>query len=294
MELRTIKYVVKEGFINTYKNFLMSIASMGVVSAALMILGLFLILTINIEHNTKFLREQPEMQIFCEPEMGSNELGVLEWAIGRDERIKQYEFIDKKEAFKRAEDMLGDDKDVLEGIDEDVLPASFIIKLNSSEDYEEVVKKYENYPGVSKVAYSQKVIDFIDRILTGLRIGSTVLILVLSLVAVFIISNTIKLTVFSRRREIGIMKYIGATDWFIRLPFIVEGIIIGLVGAVASFTLSLIIYKIGSGWVTGHFWMLSLVNMGEMAAQIMILLCLLGASVGALGSAMSIRKYLQV
>ncbi|HPD00430.1 MAG TPA: permease-like cell division protein FtsX [Acetivibrio sp.] len=294
MKLRTAKYVVKEGFVNTYRNVLMSLASMGVVTASLVILGFFWIITANINHNTKFLKDQPEMQVFCNPEMDGHQVGMLEWTIGRDKRIKEYKVVDKKQAFEEAKELLGDDKDVLEGLDESIMPVSFIIKLNNSSDYEEVVDKYNNYPGVDSVRYSQKAIDFINKILRGLQIGSSLLITILVIIAVFIISNTIKLTVFARRKEISIMKYIGATDWFIRLPFIVEGVIIGLIGAVASFIVLFIIYNIGGGWVENDFLMVKLVGMNDVGFQLILLTCVLGALVGASGSVLSIRKYLRV
>ena len=294
MKLRTAKYIIKEGFVNTYRNVLMSLASMGVVSASLIILGFFLVITANIEHNTRFLKEQPEMQVFCNPNLDDYQVGMVQWTISKDDRIESYEVVDKAAAFEKAKEMLGEDKEILEGLDESIMPVSFIIKLKNSKDYEEVVEEYKNYPGVDNVQYSQKAIDFVNKILRMLQIGSTALIIILSAIAVFIISNTIKLTVFARRKEINIMKYIGATDWFIRWPFIVEGIIIGLVGAVASFGIIYIVYALGGRSIVNDMAMLELVSMGDMSFQLISTFCLIGAFVGALGSVISIQKYLRV
>ncbi|HOM01856.1 MAG TPA: permease-like cell division protein FtsX [Acetivibrio sp.] len=294
MKLRTTKYIIKEGFVNTYRNVLMSLASMGVVSASLIILGFFLVITANIEHNTRFLKEQPEMQVFCNPNLDDYQVGMVQWTISKDDRIESYEVVDKAAAFEKAKEMLGEDKEILEGLDESIMPVSFIIKLKNSKDYEEVVEEYKNYPGVDNVQYSQKAIDFVNKILRMLQIGSTALIIILSAIAVFIISNTIKLTVFARRKEINIMKYIGATDWFIRWPFIVEGIIIGLVGAVASFGIIYIVYALGGRSIVNDMAMLELVSMGDMSFQLISTFCLIGAFVGALGSVISIQKYLRV
>ncbi|HHV28492.1 permease-like cell division protein FtsX [Acetivibrio mesophilus] len=294
MKLRTTKYIIKEGFINTYRNVLMSLASMGVVSASLIILGFFLVITTNIEHNTRFLKEQPEMQVFCNPSLDEHQVGMLQWNISRDERIEEFEKVDKTAAFEKAKKMLGDDSEILEGLDESIMPVSYIIKLKNSKDYEDIVEKYRNYPGVDSVQYSKKAIDFVNKILRVLQIGSSALIIILSAIAVFIISNTIKLTVFARRKEINIMKYIGATDWFIRWPFIVEGIIIGLVGAVVSFMIIYLVYRIGGGSIGNDMAMLELVSMGDMSFQLISTFCMLGAFVGALGSVISIQKYLRV
>lgn len=294
MKLRTTKYIVKEGFVNTYRNVLMSLASMGVVAASLLILGFFLVATTNIEHNTRFLKEQPEMQVFCNPDMDNHQIGMLHWIISRDERILEYEEVDKTAAFGKAKEMLGDDSEILEGLDESIMPVSFIIKLKNSSDYEIVAQKFKDYPGVDSVQYSKKAIDFVNKILRALQIGSSVLIIILSAIAVFIISNTIKLTVFARRKEINIMKYIGATDWFIRWPFVVEGVIIGLFGAVISFVIIYLIYSIGGSGIKDEMSMLQLVSMGDMSFQLISVFCLLGSFVGALGSVISIQKYLRV
>jgi len=232
----------------------MSLASMGVVSASLIILGFFLVMTANIEHNTRFLKEQPEMQVFCNPNLDDYQVGMLQWTISRDERIESYQMVDKAAAFEKAKEMLGEDKEILEGLDESIMPVSFII-----------IERYKNYPGVDSVQYSQKAIDFVNKILRILQIGSTTLIIILSAIAVFIISNTIKLTVFARRREINIMKYIGATDWFIRWPFIVEGVIIGLVGAFISFVIIYLVYRIGGSSIVNDMAMLELVSMRDMS-----------------------------
>lgn len=293
MKLRTTKYIVKEGFVNTYRNILMSLASMGVVIASLIIFGFFWLITVNVHHNTQFLKEQPEMQVFCNPELDDYQVSMLEMVL-KDERIKEYRKVTKEEAFEKAKEMLGDDKAVLEGLDESILPVSFIIKLKESSDYQDVVKKLSSFPGVDSVKYSQKAIDFVYRILRGVQIGSTVLIILLVSISIFIISNTIKLTVFARRKEINIMKYIGATDWFIRWPFIVEGIIIGLVGAAVSFGVIFVVYYFGGNWILEDFSMIKFISMRDIASDLITLFCLIGAFVGALGSAISIRKYLRV
>jgi len=145
-EVKNTKYIIKEGFVNTYRNVLMSLASMGVVSASLIILGFFLVMTANIEHNTRFLKEQPEMQVFCNPNLDDYQVGMLQWTISRDERIESYQMVDKAAAFEKAKEMLGEDKEILEGLDESIMPVSFIIKLKNSKDYEEVVERYKNYP----------------------------------------------------------------------------------------------------------------------------------------------------
>ena len=140
------------------------------------------------------------------------------------------------------EEILGNNKSVIEALGNDFLSVSFTINLANSNDAQEVVKKLSAFPGVDNVRYSQKAIDFMNKVKYWVKVGSSFILFLLIVVSVVIISNTIKLAVFARKKEINIMKYIGATDWFIRLPFIVEGVIIGLVGAIMSFSIVNFIY----------------------------------------------------
>ena len=137
----------------------------------------------------------------------------------------------KKQALEEMKIRLAEDSSILNGISEDILPVSFSIKLKNPADSTSVVNYLKKINGIQKVSYSQKVIDVISKVTYWIKFISGGMIIVLLVVSVFIISNTIKLTVFARRKEINIMKYIGATDWFIRWPFIVEGVIIGITGA---------------------------------------------------------------
>jgi len=294
MKLRTTKYIVKEGLINTYRNILMSLASVGIVTASMIVLGLFLFISINLSHNTQILKEQPQMQVFCNPELDDEQVKDIEKAIKNDTRVKKYTYVSKKEALEKAKQMLGEDQDVIEGLGEDFLPVSFIIELNNLKEAKDVVSSLKAIEGVGNVRYSQEQIDIVLKIATWVQIGNVTLIIILLIVAMFIISNTIKLTVFARRKEISIMKYIGATDWFIRWPFIVEGVIIGLVGAAIGFVVISIIYGLVSNRITGALNIISMVSLGQFQFVVTYTFALVGIVIGAMGSAISIRKYLHV
>lgn len=294
MKLRTTKYIVKEGLINTYRNILMSLASVGIVTASMIVLGLFLIISINLTHNTQILKEQPQMQVFCDPELDNEQIKAIEQAIKSDSRVKNYTYVSKKEALEKTKKMLGDDQDVIEGLGEDFLPVSFIIELNNLKEAQDVVSALKSIQGVGNVRYSQEQIDIVLKVATWVQVGNMALIIILLVVAMFIISNTIKLTVFARRKEINIMKYIGATDWFIRWPFIVEGVIIGLVGAAIGFVAISIIYGLMSYKITEGVNIISLVSLGELQFVVTYTFALVGIVIGTLGSTISIRKYLHV
>lgn len=294
MKLNTTKYIIKEGIINTYRNALMSLASVGVVTASMIILGIFLAITINLTYNTEIFKQQPQMQVFCDPELDDRQIMVIEQTIRTDSRVKTHTYVSKKEAFEKTKEMLGNDKDIIEGLDESFMSVSFVIELYNLADAQDVVETFEQIPGVGKVKYSQKTIDVILKVATWVQVGNISLIIILLAISIFIISNTIKLTVFARRKEINIMKYIGATDWFIRWPFVVEGVIIGLVGAAIGFIAISIGYGLFSGKYTQGINIIKFVDLRDLQFEVIYTFSLVGIIVGALGSTISIRKYLRV
>lgn len=302
MKIRTTKYIVKEGFLNAYRNKLMSLASISIVTATLVVFGIFFLILANLNYNLKILKQQPEMVVYCYPDLDEASLLKVENAIKTNDKIESYVRVSKQEAFEKVKKILGDRSNLLEGMDESFLPISFIIKLKKIQDSESVAEVFRKTVGVESVDYAQDVIQFVSKMTQWMRLISGVLIFVLLMVSMFIIANTIKLTVFARRREISIMKYIGATDWFIRWPFIVEGVIIGVIGAILAFML------IGYGYsaVESRFNsdlkqisldfnnFINLIRIRDIGPRIIFVYMLIGTTVGILGSMISIRKHLHV
>ncbi len=303
MKIRTTKYIIKEGLSNAYRNKLMSLASVSIVIAALMIFGIFFLIIVNINSNIKGLKEQSEIIVFCDPKLNDAQVKQIETTIKDYTSIERYTMVSKKEAFEKVRKMMDSKDSLLEGLDEGFLPVSFNIKLKNPEDSTSIAGQLEKITGIEKVQYPKQVIDFISKISYWVKLISTVLIVILLIVSIFIISNTIKLTVFTRRREINIMKYIGATDWFIRWPFIIEGIIIGFIGAIGAFILvgyayNTFVIKINHDlFASGSEFnidFIRLLNLKDLGAQVMAIYSIIGAGVGAAGSLISIRKYLHV
>ncbi|HOJ11443.1 MAG TPA: permease-like cell division protein FtsX [Clostridiales bacterium] len=299
MKIRTIKHIFKEGITNVYRNKLMSLASISIVVASLTIFGIFYMIILNFNHNVGKLKDQPEMQVFCLTELDDVGVKIVEDALMQNEKIKQVAIVTKEQAFEKVKDMLGDNASVLEGIDNSFLPVSFIIKLNNPEDSAMLMDELEKINGVDKVTYPQKTVEFISKFTHGIQIVNSILTTVLLVVSVFIISNTIKLTVFARRREISIMKYIGATDWFIRWPFIVEGVIIGFIGSIVALLISGYGYNAVEMRFTKELLMtgtsiISILKLNDVSARVALLYIVLGCIVGASGSVTTIRKYLKV
>jgi cell division transport system permease protein len=299
MKIRTVRLIAKEGVINAYKNKLMSLASVIIVIATLVIFGFFLFITFNLEMNLNTLREQPQLEAFCYPELDDVQVRRVEEEIKSNEMVAQYQMVTKEQALAKMKDILGKEASVFDGYDENILQASFIITLKNTEQSNEAVKSIEAIDGVEKVRYSQETIDVINKISYWIKFICGFMIIILVIISVFIISNTIKLTVFARRKEISIMKYIGATDWFIRWPFVVEGVIIGIAGAIVAFIISAYGYNAVEGKFSKDLLsigseFLKLVKIGDVWMQIVTAYLVIGAVVGALGSFLSIRRYLHV
>jgi cell division transport system permease protein len=277
----------------------MSLASVIIVIATLVILGFFLLIAVNLELNLNTLKNQPQLEAFCYDMLEEVQVQHIEDSIKNDARIASYHKVTKEEALKKAKDMLGKGSAYLEGYEESIFPVSFIIKLKDNAQSGEVVKMLENTTGIETVTYSQDTIELISKISYWGRFISMFMMIILLLISVFIISNTIKLTVFARRKEINIMKYVGATDWFIRWPFVVEGVIIGMMGAVFAFVLSAYGYNAIEGKFTSDLLsmntdFLKMMNIRDVWFLLAVSYTAVGVLVGATGSFVSIRKHLRV
>lgn len=299
MKIRTVRLIVKEGAINAYRNKLMSLASVIIVIATLVIFGFFLLMVINLELNLNTLRDQPQLEAFCYTVLDDAQIQQVEETIKNNSMIAQYQVVTREQALVKMKDKLGKDASVFEGYEENILPVSFIINLKDSSQSEQAVKSIEAINGIEMVRYSQETIDIINKVSYWIKFISGFMIIVLLVISVFIISNTIKLTVFARRKEINIMKYIGATDWFIRWPFVVEGVIIGVAGAILAFVISAYGYnaleaKFSKDIMSVGTEFLKLIKIGDVWSQIIVSYAAIGIIVGSLGSFLSIRRYLRV
>lgn len=299
MKIRTLKYIFKEGAANSYRNKLMSLASIIIVIATLFIFGCFLLIALNLEYNVNTLKSQPQLQVFCFTVLDDTQVLQVEEAIKANDKIAGYQVVTKLQAFEKVKEFLGNDSGVLEGLDETFLPASFIIQLKNTEESTQVISALKEISGVETIKYSQDTIDTISKVSYWIKFISIIMIAILAVVSVFIISNTIKLTVFARRKEINIMKFIGATDWFIRWPFVVEGVIIGIIGAILAFIISAYGYNAIEGKFNSDLVLISrdffkLLKIGDIWKQVAALYAIIGIVVGSTGSFISIRRYLRV
>ncbi len=300
MKIRTLRYIIKEGAVNSYRNTLMSLASVIIVIVTLMLFGFILLAAYNIEINLTTLKEQPKLVAFCFKELDDTQVQSVEDKIKNDVRIASYQKISKKQAVEKMKERLGKNKsEMFDGFDESIFSVAFEIKLKDNGQSAEMAKTLESITGIDTVSYSQGVVDFIVKISYWAKFIISFMIVIFLVVSVFIISNTIKLTVFARRKEINIMKYVGAADWFIRWPFVVAGVIIGIVGAIMAFILSAYAYNAIEGKFSHDITALGtnfikMVKIKDIWYQLIVSYMAIGIIVGSLGSFLSIRKHLRV
>ncbi len=299
MMIRNARHIIKEGIVNLYRNKLMSLASVSTVVASLIIFGVFFILIFNLNINTKALKQQPHIRVVCNEYLEEFEIQEIGRAISENELVREVDFVSKKEAFEELKEMLGEQGDILEGMNEDFLSAAYIVELKNPEDSSGAADAFRELHGVEKVQYSQRAIDMVIGLSKWIQVVSVLMFIVLFIVTMFIISNTVKLTVYARRKEINIMKYIGATDWFIRWPFIVEGIAIGVTGAAAALILTGYAYrglvtKVNTELMNIGSEIVRLATTDEIGTGLVVFYTSIGVLVGALGSAVSLRRHLRV
>lgn len=293
MRLSTWRYAFKEALASLRTNRVSAISAITTVSVSLLMLALFLIVAINLDTMATALENQVEITAWLDPNLKDEDVARLSDQIKAFSGVAGLTYVSREEAMKRLGERLGDQK-ALEYVGTNPLRASFEVKAQRPEDVAPVAQAITSLPGVQKVDYKSDTVEKLFRITRALRVFSLTLVLALALATVFVISNTIRLTVFARRREIAIMKLVGATDSFIRWPFVVEGMMFGLAGALVAAVLASWAYGAFLGFVTANLPFFEIVPASPLLRNLTITLLGLGALLGALGSAVSLRRFLRV
>ncbi len=303
MIIRNINYFIKEAVISLFKNRLMTVASIVTVTSTTMIVILSYILGSNINFLLENFGNSIGMTVYVNESVTSEENNNFYNELMEIEHIQSTSYVSKEEALEIFGESIGNDSGILKGLsDDNPLPRSYEITLESSEYANDVIKQLNKYVGddniLSSVRHAQTETEILLSINNGIRIVGIALILGLSFIAIVIIMNTIRLTVNSRRVEINIMKYVGATNAFIRWPFILEGIFIGVVGASIPLFICMFTYNKGIEAIYENMPILQESIMFMTANEIFSVLIpfclLLGALIGIFGSVSSVRKHLNV
>ncbi len=294
MKIRGFRYFMSEASKNVFSNGWMSLASIFTVLASLLVFGFFLVLTVNLNYIATQLEGDYEIILIVDETYNKEQVKELGEKIKAVENVKDLTLNTKESRLKEWKTELG--AELLEGYEEDnPLRDWYMLTLEDLSQADTTIESIEGLDGIAKIVRNQDTIDKLVTMTNYLGRVSIWVMIALALVSVFIISNTIKLTVFTRSKEINIMKFVGATDWFIRWPFIIEGIIIGLIGAIISF----IVVAYGYQGILGLIGALdiSFVKFKPFSSVVLPLIGAfigLGVVLGGIGSLISVRKHLKV
>jgi len=296
----TIKpfFTFKEAIKSLWRNRLMSLASITSVSATLIILGIIFALIININSLAQSARDQfNSIQVYIVE--GSDELTreTLGTAISETVGVSEVIYESSQDALEKMKDEWGDNAYLLEGIEQNPLPNSFLVYLDDIYYSEQVVTAISTYEGVDEIKSYQDVVERLISFTDFIRKSGMIVMFVLIAISTFIIHNTIKLAVNARHREINIMKYVGATNWFIRWPFLIEGTLLGMIGAGVATLVLKMGYEYLYGFLGADFYVIIyayLITPNALMKDLMFLFFVIGSGIGALGSIWSMRKYLNV
>ena len=291
-------YLLGEGFRNVFHNKKSSGASLAIMCATMLIFGLFFMIIENLNNAVETLETQQGIQVFIQKTATDAQMEQIGEQIQAIDGVNKVTFVSKEDALNQTKEKLKDKQALIAGWDEsNPFKASYLVTLTDlklSYQVQDEIKKIDN---IDSIQSRDETINGLVAIANGVRIVSAVILTLLVLISIFIIGNTIKLTVHARRKEISIMKYVGATDSFIRWPFVIEGIIIGIVAALLSILVLGIAYSLITNAAANSIIStmgIKLLSFTDMTTLLVIVYMVLGIGIGALGSSISMRKYLQV
>ena len=298
MRFNVFSYLIKEGFKSTFKQKKMTSASIIIMCATMFIFGLFFVIGENVNSVITQLESEQGIQIFIDEDATDAEVETLEGQIKSIQGVNKVAFVSKEDALNSMKTTLGDEN-LFEGWDEEnPFPASYFVTLTDLSLNEQVQNEILKLDNVDEIASENTTINRLRSLANGIQITTIVILALLIIISIFIIAYTIKLTVHARRREISIMKYVGATNNFIRGPFIVEGIIIGVISAIITLIILGLSYNAIMPNIGGSILIqemgLGLLSFSDMFSLVLTVYLVLGVGIGVLGSVISMRKYLKV
>lgn len=295
MKLRTGEYFIREVLISLRRNNWMSFASIGTVAVSLFVLGVFLILVLNMNRLASTLESQVQISVYLQEDIRTSTREKVEEEIRGMQGIESVVYVSKEEAMDRLRERLGDQKYLLDALGEkNPLPEAIEVTVRMPEMVPTAAAAIEAMDGVEEAKYGQDVVEHLFDITRLMRIFGFVLMLLLAGATLFIISNTIRLTVFARRKEIAIMKYVGATDWFIRWPFLLEGMVLGFVGGIVAALALRSFYAAMAAKIYSTLAFFPLMPQYPFMNYVSVVIILSGMFIGTLGSTISLKRFLQV
>lgn len=295
LAFRNFRYYLKSAASSFVRNGIMTFASFVTVSCCLFLFGVFLLFTANMNYISTQIEAQCEIQAYISKFADDAAQQEAYNAILNLENVSDAKLETKYQAFASFEEMLGERSDLLDGLSpDDFLRSSIKVTLKDIRQSEQTVKAIREISGIEDVKDRQDIVAKVVRFTDVVKRGSAIAMLILMAVAVFIIQNTIKISVFARAREINIMKFVGASDRFIRMPFVFEGIMTGILGFIVSYAVIVFGYNAAITAVKDIINLFDYLPIERCVAPLGAAMALFGTMMGAIGSTISIKRHLKV
>lgn len=295
--IRQIINVIKEAFLGIFRNSGMSLISIVSISSMLTLFGFVFILVLGINSTVYRLgNELDKVVVYLEDNVSADQVNSLIDVLANDKRVKEVNYTSKQEALEIFKESFGENSDILDSVEEDTLPASLDISLKDLSYSKEIAGMLEGREEIEKIDYHYDLINKMINIEKSVKYIGYAIVFVLFLVSVVIIHNTVKIGVSNRQREINIMKYVGASDLYIRSPFLIEGIMFGIIGALIAFVIVYNIYCYYYGKVDSYIqnYGINLLDPRSIYQNVSVIFLCIGIGVGYLGSLLSTGRFLDV
>ena len=302
MKIKTLLYSLKQGIINIKRNKLYSLASVGTITACIFLIGLFYAVVINIQHIVKNAEQQVNITVFFDNGTSDERIAEIGELIQKRVEVERIEFTSAEQAWENFKEIyFGEKAELAEGFKGNnplANSASYTVYLNDLQMQNTFVSYISNVENVRQVNYSENTASMLTDFARLVGLVSAAIIIILLFVGTFLISNTVMIGITVRKEEIGIMKLMGATDYFVRSPFLVEGVVIGCIGATIPLVIIYFVYRSVVEFVMGQFSTLSNVvnflTVEEVFKVLVPMALVIGAGIGLVGSTITIRKHLKV
>ena len=295
--LNNLIYSIKEGMKGLARNRSMSLASVASVASSLFVLGIMLCIVLNINFISEQTKEQfNSVQVFLVDDLSQDDILSVKSKIESIDNVRSITYETKEQALINLKERWGENSYLLEGI-ENPLQNSYIVEIEDTQKADQMVADIQKLDNIDDISYYKDIVQQLNSIASTVNKFGLALMALLSFVSVFIIATTIKLTLYARKREIFIMKYIGATNWFVRWPFIIEGLILGFIGAVIAIFVTYGLYGVvydflissSMNFINGY-----LIRINDILGTISTVFISMGIGIGTVGSVISVRRYLEV
>lgn len=298
MSSKKTKYIFKQAFQSVFRNKLMSMASIGSVTAVLVILGYIMLLILNINNASLRAQEEfDEIAVYIIDEAKETEIEQLGKDISKVKGVLSVIYKSKEQALEEQKSQWKEDAYLLDDLRRNPLPNSYIVQLEDVKFSEYVIQEISKSGFVENTRYHMEAAISLMTIANTLKKIGVLVIGILILISIFLISNTVKMTVVFRRKEIELMQYIGASNGYVRGPFIIEGIVLGIIGSVVATSIIAFSYNYITSYLTGYFSLLSglsgyIMQLDLILKDVAIIFVTIGVGIGTLGSLISLKKFL--